>query len=152
MFSSTRPALPLAAALTSALSLGLVLAAQSPSLATEARASQITITVNPSTDLPPIARVGVAGRGLDPEYPYHVQQCAVVDDSTNEWACDPNTRVQIDPDEAGAFSTPLTVHKRFVGYRGTGEYIPFDCAHVQCAVSVSATDGQDFTTAPITFY
>ncbi|MFD0692212.1 enediyne antibiotic chromoprotein [Actinomadura fibrosa] len=135
--------------------LGLALAAQAPSTAAEARApkpsmKEATIEVNPATDLPSTAAVGVSGRGLDPEYTYYAQECGVRI-ASNDWACDPNTRVEIEPGKGGAFSTPLTVHSRFTGVMGNGEMFDLDCHLARCIVGVAALDGGDATSAPISF-
>ncbi|WP_018656318.1 enediyne antibiotic chromoprotein [Actinomadura flavalba] len=133
------------------LGLASVLSAPLPSSAAEARAAQLVITANPSTGLASSTAVGVGGRGLNPQYTYYAQQCGVINEATGEWACDPNTRVRLTPDEGGAFSTPLSVRKHFEGVRGNGEYHSIHCGRIQCVVGVAATDGGDATTAPLEF-
>jgi len=131
----------LTAGLATAAALGLAVAA-APTAVAQPLSAEPSITVDPATDLPPVARVTIDISGFEPEEAVFAQQCAQV--AAGSFACAHKSMESVTLDENGAGTTTMTVRRVFEGYDGNGELVgDVDCVTVElgCFVAVANVEG-----------
>ncbi|MFC6094164.1 enediyne antibiotic chromoprotein [Saccharothrix lopnurensis] len=136
----------LTAGLATAAALGLALAAAPTAVAqplsAEPLSAEPAITVNPSTDLPSVARVTVDISGFEPEEAVFAQQCAQV--APESFACAHKSMQSVTLDENGAGTATVTVRRVFEGYDDSSDLVgDIDCVTVElgCFVAVANVEG-----------